>query len=114
MPGEFQPLYKILLTKAKSDIAIANHAVEANDQSIDQDSIMFHYQQAAEKLLKALLSWAGVHFEKIHDITRLIECCREANIALAEGAEELETLNPYAVQGRIPPPDFSQKGLFKR
>lgn len=53
-------------TKAIADIHLAKLAISSGDKDIDDATILFHLQQAAEKLLKSLMAFRGVHFEKIH------------------------------------------------
>jgi HEPN domain-containing protein len=45
----------------------------AGDELIDDATIVFHIQQAAEKLTKSLLSYNNIHFERTHDLTTLVE-----------------------------------------
>ena len=61
MDEQFQSMYKILYSKAVADIKIAIHAIEINDPEIDDATILFHFQQAAEKLLKSTLSYHGIY-----------------------------------------------------
>lgn len=35
----------------------------------------YHCQQAAEKMVKAVLAGAGIAFPKTHDIAALVGCC---------------------------------------
>lgn len=100
MAEKYPKQYEILLRKAKADIAMALHALDAGDADIDDATILFHFQQAAEKLLKVLLSFNDVHFEKIHDIASLLDLCKEHGIPLPPDADGFSTLNPFAVAGR--------------
>jgi HEPN domain-containing protein len=100
MPANFPRQYELMYQKGTSDLALATHALAIDDAEIDAEIIFFHLQQAAEKYLKALLSFHGVHYEKIHDIRRLIELCQANSIELPNQAEALVDLNPFAVEGR--------------
>ena len=100
MPDEFLPQYKVLLRKANSDLAAALCTMCSDDQDLDIETIMFHLHQATEKYLKALLAKSNVHFDKNNDIAYLLDLCCTAGISLPDFADELESLNPYAVQGR--------------
>jgi HEPN domain-containing protein len=86
--------------KGTSDLALAKYALAIDDSEIDVEIIFFHLQQAAEKYLKALLSFHDVHYDKIHDIRRLIKLCQTNSIELPNQIEELVNLNPFAVEGR--------------
>ena len=61
---------------------------------------MFHLQQCAEKLLKSLLSYNGIHFTKTHDLEKLLKVLKENNIIVLEESKELVELSEYAVEGR--------------
>ena len=98
--------YEILFVKATSDLHMASLAIKAHDKDIDEATIIFHFQQAAEKLLKAVLSFQGVHFEKVHDLTVLIELCDKNEIKLPGYTQRFAELNPFAVIGRY---DFFTK-----
>lgn len=100
MPANFARQYELMYKKGTSDLALATHALAIDDTEIDVETIFFHLQQAAEKYLKALLSFHGVHYEKIHDIRRLIDLCKDNSIELPNQTEELVDLNPFAVEGR--------------
>jgi HEPN domain-containing protein len=55
----------------------------------------FHCQQAAEKMLKAVLSDMGVPFRKTHEIGHLIDLVLRQQIDLPEGLQELDLLTPF-------------------
>ena len=61
------------LSKADHDRRAAQLAVAASPPITDVAG--FHLQQAAEKLLKAFLVARRIPFEKIHDLSELIEQC---------------------------------------
>ena len=100
MPASFPRQYELMYQKGTSDLALATYALAIDDTEIDVEIIFFHLQQAAEKFLKAMLSFHGVHYEKIHDIRRLIELCQTNSIELPNLTEKLVDLNPFAVEGR--------------
>jgi HEPN domain-containing protein len=100
MPGEFLRQYELFLRKAHADLRSAEILFKADDSEVDVSIVLFHLQQAAEKYLKALISHHGTHFEKIHDLRRLLDLCRECGITLPAYAEDFVELNPFAVEGR--------------
>jgi HEPN domain-containing protein len=53
--------YEVLLAKATADIHMAGLAIAHPDQAIDDATILFHIQQAVEKLLKSLLAFRAIH-----------------------------------------------------
>jgi HEPN domain-containing protein len=100
MIGKFPHQYDIYLKKADADLALVLHALALVDKQIDLDIILFHLQQSVEKYLKALICFNGFHFEKIHDIDKIISVCRSNSIELPEYVDVFVELNPYAVDGR--------------
>jgi HEPN domain-containing protein len=100
MQHNFIPQFKVLFTKAIADIQLAKMAIAAGDKDIDDATIVFHLQQAAEKLLKSLMAFNGIHFEKVHDLTILIKECADNGISLPESTSRFSLLNPFAILGR--------------
>lgn len=68
---------------------------------------LFHLQQCAEKLLKALLIKKKIHFERRHDLSYLLLLADESKLNCHSGM--LNRLNPFAVEIRYPGdlPQFS-------
>ena len=100
MPGNLLSLPELLCRKASADLKIAIHALDIEDEDLDLEIIFFHLQQAAEKYLKSLLSAHAVHYEKVHDIRRLLDLFRANTVALPSYVERFVELNPFAVEGR--------------
>lgn len=65
----------------------------------------FHVQQAAEKLLKALLVLAGAAVPKTHDLDRLIRLAGADRALPASAADQLAALTSWATIGRYPEPE---------
>ena len=73
---EFLKQYEVLYKKAKADLKAAKILLENFEdgvEELDLETIMFHLQQCAEKLLKSLLAYNKIHFTKTHDIEKLLE-----------------------------------------
>ena len=100
MPPNFIHQYNVLYIKATADIQLAKMAISAGDKDIDDATIVFHLQQAAEKPLKSLMAFNGIHFEKVHDLTLLIKECADNGISLPEYSSRFSILNPFAILGR--------------
>ena len=68
---------------------------------------LFHLQQCAEKLLKALLIKRNVRFERRHDLSYLLRLASENELSCH--SHILNQLNPFAVEIRYPGdlPQFS-------
>lgn len=100
---EFIKQYEILFKKARTDLKVAKNILEDfenGDDELDLEVIMFHVQQAVEKLLKSILAYNKQHFSKTHDISNLIFSCNENKVALINNVEMLIPLSDYAVEGR--------------
>lgn len=86
----------------------AAHVLQA-DPSIDQAIVGFHYQQAAEKLLKALLAERNVDYPRTHNLGRLVELLTEVNYQVPVEENELVRLTPFAVTSRYEDDEGSQQ-----
>lgn len=64
----------------------------------------YHCQQAAEKLVKAILVEANVAFPKTHDIAALVGLLLDSH-PLKKSLKGLEKLTPYGVAYRYPAED---------
>ena len=65
----------------------------------------FHAQQAAEKLLKGLLTFHGTEFEKSHSIDYLLDLCTRRVPEIDSLRADANKLTDYAVELRYPVPD---------
>ena len=88
------------IAKAKSDLLNISNNLSA--EHVPWDTVCFHAQQAAEKMLKAVLVSRGQTVFRTHDLVALLA------EAVADGAplEALEAdcrlLTPYAIMLRYP------------
>jgi HEPN domain-containing protein len=83
----------MLVRKAQDDLALlaeVRHAPKVSDEIIG-----FHCQQAAEKLLKALLSESGVDFPRTHNLRFLMDLLTDAGSAVPEDVADLDMLTPF-------------------
>lgn len=104
--------HEALFTLALADLVL----VEKNlgDPDIRPQILLFHLQQAAEKFLKALLSFSGLRFPRTHDLAELVFLCeKEARISFPEWVEELFILNPFAVEFRYGLPVHDVPDVFR-
>jgi len=62
--------------------------------------VLFHAQQAAEKLIKAVFSLNGVTYRRTHDLAELNELAARNGIAVPIDRELLVRLGPYGVEFR--------------
>ena len=90
------------LTRANADLA-AVRALE-HDQSVPDQIVGFHAQQAAEKLLKAVLASRGIEFPRTHSLRYLIDTLADHQLGPPEDVQALSALYPFAVQLRYEAP----------
>lgn len=94
-------LVKEWLDLAQDDFGFAN--VNLNDKETEYFGLIcFHFQQAAEKYLKAFIVANDLRFEKIHDLDTLREICLEKDLDFSELKEECIFLNDFYVESRYP------------
>lgn len=97
---EFVAETRSWLVKARADIRLAE-IVQREDASLRGDAL-FHCQQAAEKSLKAFLTWHGRTFRKTHSIGELGQAVVELAPALEPLLRRSVTLTDYAWKFRYP------------
>ena len=62
----------------------------------------FHFQQMAEKLLKALLVFHGIDFPKAHDLSVLAKLLEPVAKGIEDYKEDFKILGRYYVETRYP------------
>lgn len=85
------------MLKAESDIENLTIMMERGKAL---DTACFHAQQAAEKYLKAFLSFNSMIFPKTHDIEELLDLCATIDERFSDLVEETVFLTDYAVELR--------------
>lgn len=93
---------RMLLTKARADLAAAI-ALSAMD-SMDDDVVGFHCQQAVEKALKAVLANSDVDFPKTHDLAELSDLVTGIPLDQPVAANDIGYMAPWAVELRYDMP----------
>jgi HEPN domain-containing protein len=93
-----QELARLLLQKASQDLALVKKV--GNDETIADDILGFHVQQATEKAIKAALTRLGVQYEYTHDLSLLYRQCVDAGMVPPATPDAVEALGPFAVQFR--------------
>lgn len=71
-----------------------------DDRDIEDDLLGFHAQQAAEKMLKALLAARGVDYPKTHNLRVLIELLSGEGIRLPEKLADIDRLTQFGTTFR--------------
>lgn len=88
------------VAKAEEDFVAADTLIAAGAECADV--IAFLSQQAAEKLLKAYLTWLQIDFPRTHDIGRLLDILAAADADTAERLANADALSDYGVEIRYP------------
>jgi HEPN domain-containing protein len=87
-----------LLEKAAQDEFVLDKLLA--DPASPEEAIGFHAQQAAEKLLKAVLANAGITYPVTHRLTELIDLINDAGLSFPEHMNDIRFLTPFAVEFR--------------
>lgn len=85
---------RLLLRKAAQDQAVLEKLID--DPVIEVDTLGFHAQQAAEKLLKALLATGGHDYPRSHDLGLLLDLVASVGLQLPEELLAVEALTLFA------------------
>jgi HEPN domain-containing protein len=88
------------LAKAEQDMKVSDALVAAEPPFLYP--ACFHAQQAAEKYLKALLTWHQIEFPKTHAIEQLLDLVKQADAETASSLRDAVALTPYGVDIRYP------------
>jgi HEPN domain-containing protein len=86
--------------KAEEDLA-AVAALLSHEHPL-LSPVCFHAQQAAEKYLKAFLTFNEIAFPKTHSIAALLDLVSQTAPQLAADLEDAIELTPYGVEVRYP------------
>ena len=88
------------LEKANADIEAAEFL--SSGEATFHGIVGFHAQQAAEKYIKAYLTWHQVVFGKTHDIGELLDRVDKCDPGLADVLQDAVVLSKYGVEVRYP------------
>jgi len=88
------------IDKARSDLLNADNNLAA--RRVPYDTVCFHCQQAAEKLLKGFLVARGREYPITHNLFVILEKVLECDPTADSLRETLALLNPYSVEVRYP------------
>jgi HEPN domain-containing protein len=87
--------------KAEGDFATAHRELQVQ-QMANYDAVCFHSQQCVEKYLKAFLQEENIAFNRIHDLSRLLDLLLPVEPTWETLRPMLEVLTTYAVEFRYP------------
>lgn len=85
--------WQILLRKAKADLNAAT--ILYREKGISNEVVMFHLEQAVEKLIKAVLDKNNINYAEIENLFELIKLSQERFNFDNEQLNLLEELNEY-------------------
>jgi len=88
------------LLKAEEDFNAAKSLIAYGASFLS--TVCFHSQQAAEKYLKAFLTYHQVEFPKTHDIDELLDLIAPTDSKLPESLRDVIVLTNYGVDVRYP------------
>lgn len=88
------------LAKARNDLLNADNNLRAEE--VPFDTVCFHCQQAAEKLLKAYLAGNRQSYPVTHDLFLILEKILPLRGNAEQLRDALAILMPYAVEIRYP------------
>jgi HEPN domain-containing protein len=88
------------VVRAERDLAAAAHDLTAEPPFLHE--VAFHAQQAAEKILKAFLTWNGKPFRKTHNLEELGQQCITVVPELKAIVDRAVPLTDYAWKFRYP------------
>ncbi len=89
---------ELLLRKARQDELVLEKLL--GDRDVYDDTLGFHAQQAAEKMLKAVLASRGIDYPKTHNLRVLIELLAQHGVQLPEGLVEITRLTQFGTTFR--------------
>jgi HEPN domain-containing protein len=88
------------LDKASKDLRAAAHDLQAVPPLVED--VVFHCQQAVEKVLKGFLVWHEQPFRKTHSLEELGEQCLTIDPSLKSLIDRAVPLTEYAWEFRYP------------
>jgi HEPN domain-containing protein len=88
------------IAKARNDLLNADNNLAAQD--VPYDTVCFHCQQVAEKLMKGFLVSRGCEYPITHNLFVILEKVLEFDPTADYMRETLALLNPYSVEVRYP------------
>ena len=107
-------IIKEWLAKADDDFYFADANLREGSEFFAQ--ICFHFQQAAEKYLKAYIICNSLNFSKVHDLVHLLKTCSDHEPSLARLKEDCILLSTAYIDTRYPvhwPTDYTRETAIK-
>lgn len=89
------------LAKAEEDFGFANTNLEDKENEFFSQ-ICFHFQQAAEKYLKAFIVANDLEFSRIHDLEELVRICQKKEARFSQVSGAARYLTDFYIDTRYP------------
>jgi HEPN domain-containing protein len=102
MNDKLRAYIQMWVAKANNDLKNAEIILTSPVESPPLDTVCFHCQQAAEKLIKAFLILSEQTFPFTHNLADLVAVCIQVDPAFATIQRKAEILTPFAVEIRYP------------
>lgn len=93
-------LVKEWVKKADEDFGYASLSLDEEFEYFPQ--ICWHFQQAAEKYLKAYIVAFDLDFKKIHDLLALLKICAVKELSFNSLSEDCKYLQKFYIEARYP------------
>lgn len=109
-----QSIVKEWISKGEEDYSFARANLEEGKNFFAQ--ICFHFQQAAEKYLKAFIIASDLEFRRVHDLGLLLKVCSTKDASFEDLRETCEFLSAFYIEARYPvhwPTNFSSQEAQK-
>ena len=106
---------KIWLESADKEFDYSSSDLEDKNQDFFAPTC-FHFQQAAEKYLKAYILAASAKFRKVHNLIELLHICAHKEQSFIELKDDAAVLNPFYTETRYPvhwPINFTREDAQK-
>ena len=98
---ETNQLFKEWIEKAEEDFGFASINLKDSANRYHAQ-VCYHFQQAAEKYLKAFVVGYNLEFKKVHDLTELLRICTEKEPSFSSLRPDCEFLTDYYIDTRYP------------
>ncbi len=87
------------IQKADEDYGFASSSIESTEYF---GQICFHFQQAAEKYLKAYIIANELKFRPVHNLLELLAICSQSDPHIKDLENACRFLNPFYIDTRYP------------
>jgi HEPN domain-containing protein len=87
------------LEKAEEDYGFACVSIEETNYFAQ---VCFHFQQAAEKYLKAFIVANKLEFRAVHNLLELLDICVQKEQGIEQLQDACHFLNPFYIDTRYP------------